>query len=233
MSRLQGDDIPRKLRLVNCFMARPLRRREPIDAFDKDEIDKLAEAEHARFNAERLRRGWRLGSSRSPTKRRSPSLVAWSKLTDEEKSLDISAVNAILPALKAENWYVYRVGECAIDASAGHMLHGCCGREAARLPERPSQHSDWWQPPDRPLRPVLGDRGAGRALGAFSRSSKRCSTVKKDGTNSTARQVEAIMPLNTQMPSETRAAAPAPVAVTSGTTPRMNANEVIRIGRKR
>ena len=29
-----------------------------------------------------------------------------------------------------------------------------------------------------------------------------------------------------------RAAAPAPVAVTSGTTPRMKANEVIRIGRK-
>ena len=37
------------------------------------------------------------------------------------------------------------------------------------------------------------------------RSSKRCSTVKNDGTNSTARQVEAIMPLNTQRPSEMRA----------------------------
>ena len=41
------------------------------------------------------------------------------------------------------------------------------------------------------------------------------------------------MPLNTAMPSAWRISAPAPVARTSGTTPRMNANEVIRIGRNR
>ena len=50
---------------------------------------------------------------------------------------------------------------------------------------------------------------------AFIRSSSRCSTTKNDGTNSTARQVEAIMPLNTDSPSDTRAAAPAPVAVSA------------------
>ena len=38
------------------------------------------------------------------------------------------------------------------------------------------------------------------------------------------------MPLNTAMPIERRAAAPAPVARTSGSTPRMKANEVMRIG---
>ena len=41
------------------------------------------------------------------------------------------------------------------------------------------------------------------------------------------------MPVNTVMPIDLRALAPAPVAITSGTTPRMKANEVIRIGRKR
>ena len=41
------------------------------------------------------------------------------------------------------------------------------------------------------------------------------------------------MPVNTVMPIEARALAPAPVASTSGSTPRMKANEVIRIGRKR
>ena len=41
------------------------------------------------------------------------------------------------------------------------------------------------------------------------------------------------MPLNTAVPSERRISAPAPVATTSGTTPRMKANEVIRIGRSR
>ena len=41
------------------------------------------------------------------------------------------------------------------------------------------------------------------------------------------------MPENTAMPITLRASAPAPDAVSSGTTPRMNANAVIRIGRKR
>src|SRR5271169_4536218 len=41
------------------------------------------------------------------------------------------------------------------------------------------------------------------------------------------------MPLNTAIPIERRALAPAPVANTSGTTPRIKANEVMRIGRKR
>ena len=41
------------------------------------------------------------------------------------------------------------------------------------------------------------------------------------------------IPEKTVMPSTLRASAPAPDAVSSGTTPRMNANAVIRIGRKR
>ena len=42
--------------------------------------------------------------------------------------------------------------------------------------------------------------GAGCCLRDFRHSSNRCRTTKNDGTNSTARQVEAIMPLNTVMP---------------------------------
>ena len=41
------------------------------------------------------------------------------------------------------------------------------------------------------------------------------------------------MPPNTAVPSARWPAAPAPVAITSGTTPRMNANDVIKIGRNR
>ena len=42
-----------------------------------------------------------------------------------------------------------------------------------------------------------------------------------------------IIPANTAIPKDIRAAAPAPVAITSGKVPKMNASEVIRIGRKR
>ena len=41
------------------------------------------------------------------------------------------------------------------------------------------------------------------------------------------------MPLNTVMPIDALALAPAPLATTSGATPRMKAKEVITIGRKR
>jgi hypothetical protein len=41
------------------------------------------------------------------------------------------------------------------------------------------------------------------------------------------------MPVNTVMPIDLRAPAPAPLASTSGATPRMKANEVMRMGRNR
>src|SRR6516165_12623534 len=72
-----------------------------------------------------------------------------------------------------------------------------------------------------------------RPLCPLRHSSNRCTTAKNGGTNSTATQVDAIIPVNTVMPIDTRALAPAPLASTSGTTPRMKASEVITIGRKR
>src|ERR1700758_4439311 len=83
------------------------------------------------------------------------------------------------------------------------------------------------------------DYSAGRAAGmgvflrALRHSSTPCNNAKKEGTKSTARQVEAMMPLRTLRPREMRPLAPAPVASTSGTTPSPKANEVIRIGRNR
>ena len=41
------------------------------------------------------------------------------------------------------------------------------------------------------------------------------------------------MPLKTAIPSERRISAPAPEAIIKGMTPKMNANEVMRIGRSR
>lgn len=46
------------------------------------------------------------------------------------------------------------------------------------------------------------------------------------------REVMSI-PANTAIPKEIRLAAPAPVEITKGSVPKMNAKEVIRMGRKR
>src|ERR1044071_8668516 len=48
--------------------------------------------------------------------------------------------------------------------------------------------------------------------------------------NARFRNVDAIMPPATAVPTEWRASRPAPLANTSGMTPRMNASDVIRIG---
>ena len=53
------------------------------------------------------------------------------------------------------------------------------------------------------------------------------------GMSSTPRIVAMSMPENTAMPITLRDSAPAPDAVSSGTTPRMNANAVMRMGRNR
>ncbi len=83
--------------------------------------------------------------------------------------------------------------------------------------------------------PPAGDSGVGSCGPRLAR--RRCAirstTTNNTGTINTASSVAAIMPPNTAVPSARREAAPAPVATSSGTTPRMNANDVIRIGRSR
>ncbi len=58
-------------------------------------------------------------------------------------------------------------------------------------------------------------------------------SLKKKGTKKMARKVAASMPPITPVPAEIRAPAPAPLENARGTTPRMNASDVITIGRNR
>ena len=71
-------------------------------------------------------------------------------------------------------------------------------------------------------------RGGGRA-----RLAGRLDDEEETGVSRTPKSVTPSMPLKTAVPSDQRISAPAPVAITIGTTPRMKANEVIRIGRRR
>ena len=107
-SRLQADDIQRKLRRIGCYMASPREGAVAVDAFADDESVMLAELEHERFNAERLQRQWRLGP-RAIDKRQSPFLVPWRDLGEDWKKLDVGAVKAIIPALRSVKKVVRRV----------------------------------------------------------------------------------------------------------------------------
>ncbi|EME48185.1 hypothetical protein DOTSEDRAFT_69960 [Dothistroma septosporum NZE10] len=111
-TRAQADDIPRKLRAVNCFML-DQERGSPlvhVEKFGEEELLMLSEMEHERFNAERLQRQWRMGP-RSSGKRTTPFLVPWRDLTQEWKDVDTVMVECVPRVLAGAGWRIYRMEE--------------------------------------------------------------------------------------------------------------------------
>jgi hypothetical protein len=78
------------------------------DTFTEDEIERLAEMEHGRWNIERLLAGWTWGESREEAAKTSPCLVPWSELPDEVKQWDLQAVARIPELLAKAGYEVYR-----------------------------------------------------------------------------------------------------------------------------
>lgn len=59
------------------------------------QIETMAELEHARWNLERLRAGWRWAADRDPDRKLSPYLTSWSELSDEVRGYDRETVREI------------------------------------------------------------------------------------------------------------------------------------------
>ena len=112
---------------------------------------------------------------------------------------------------------------------------------AAADPERPGQSGRRRAAPSK-----IADRGPRAAPPSRAEPTQRVGDgreqprlaealdhVEEHGVRKMPKSVTPSMPLNTAIPSDRRISAPAPAATTSGNTPRMKANEVIRIGRSR
>lgn len=111
-TRSQADDIPRKLRAVRCFML-PEKRTDPfiqVSGFTEEELDKLSEMEHERFNAERLQRQWRMGP-RNSKQRTTPFLVPWRDLSQEWRDVDRVMVECAPKVLEQAGYHIYRMKE--------------------------------------------------------------------------------------------------------------------------
>ena len=111
-TRAQADDIPRKLRAVNCFMLKE-ERSDPlihVPEFTTEDLDMLSEMEHERFNAERLQRQWRMGA-RNSRQRTTPFLVPWRDLTQEWKDVDRVMVECVPRVLETAGYWIYRMKE--------------------------------------------------------------------------------------------------------------------------
>ena len=96
-NRQQADHIAVKLRAIGCQVAA-----EPADsafAFTSDEVELLARMEHARWVADRVLAGWTSGPKDNRA-RRTPYLVPWEALGEQEREWDREPVRNI-PSLLA------------------------------------------------------------------------------------------------------------------------------------
>jgi hypothetical protein len=97
----QADDIPNKLKMVGLQLTKGGR---PL-VLTEEQIERLAEVEHGRYNVERLTAGWRLGH-RQIRRLTSPHLKPWKDLTKEVQEYDREAVRNISTALEDLDWGV-------------------------------------------------------------------------------------------------------------------------------
>ena len=101
-NRAQADHIPIKLRALGIDPESPpddsMVEQKYAAALASGNLDGLARAEHARFCAERLLSGWRLGPTKDVKKRLSPYLRPWDELGDKIRALDM------IPLDKLKRW---------------------------------------------------------------------------------------------------------------------------------
>lgn len=79
----------------------------PLPEFTAEEVERMAELEHGRWNAERLSNGWRYAKERDDARKLHPCLVAWKDLPEEIKGYDRNAVRA-WPKILAQAGLVVR-----------------------------------------------------------------------------------------------------------------------------
>ncbi len=114
-NRNQAVHIREKLRSINCDIIGLTDWEQPLFAFEKQEIEMLAESEHQRFVDERLRQGWVPGEKKDPAKKTSPYLVAYADLAENIKDLDRKAILAMPAVLARADLKIVRrpkAGQC-------------------------------------------------------------------------------------------------------------------------
>lgn len=92
-NRRQADDLVTKIASERCTLV-PLSAWDGPDfAFTPDEIERLAEREHARWLDER--KDWSYGRTKSVADKVSPHLVPWARLDEATKQIDRNTVEKI------------------------------------------------------------------------------------------------------------------------------------------
>lgn len=103
----QIDHIEEKLRIIGMKLCKTPPEKVQFDKFSEEQIEKMAESEHGRWNVERLRSGWSLGE-RGVEAKKSPYLVSWAELPDEVKEWDRQPIAALPEMLKKLGYEIVR-----------------------------------------------------------------------------------------------------------------------------
>jgi hypothetical protein len=108
-NRRQADYLGVKLGKIGCYIV-PMTdwNADPIE-FTPGEIEMMAEMEHEDWMDERLTDGWEYAPApKDIKKKKSPSLIPWSKLSEAEKEKDRNPVRQMPAFLEKAGFQIYR-----------------------------------------------------------------------------------------------------------------------------
>jgi len=105
----QAQHTGSKLRAISCAVTSLLDWDAPPFALFGEEVELLARMEHERFLQERKAAGWRLGHPKDLARKRSPALVPWDQLSEEEREFNRCLIRQLPNHLVREGFQVYRV----------------------------------------------------------------------------------------------------------------------------
>ncbi|HBO44391.1 MAG TPA: hypothetical protein DD670_10755 [Planctomycetaceae bacterium] len=100
-NRDQANHVFEKLREIGCVVTPLVSGEAEPFTFTPAEVERLAEMEHGRWNAERLLDGWRLGFPKDIIRKISPYIVPWADLSEDVREWDRKAMLEI-PTLLAQ-----------------------------------------------------------------------------------------------------------------------------------
>jgi hypothetical protein len=112
-NRREADHIAAKLHAVGCGLGPLTDWDADAFAFTPDEVERLAEMEHARWLDEQRALGWTTGSHKDEVKRTNPLLVPWAELAPDRRT-QLHNVIRRLPRLLADaGFQIYRARDRA------------------------------------------------------------------------------------------------------------------------
>jgi Trk K+ transport system NAD-binding subunit len=112
-NREQAAHIGVKLQAAGCDVA-PLTDLDAESfAFESEEVERLAEMEHARWVEERRREGWELGPQKDVNRKISPFLVPWGELAESMKDYDREFVHGLPRFLARAGFQIVRLKRTA------------------------------------------------------------------------------------------------------------------------